>query len=67
MHPELFATRPMAGDVETQGELTLGATVFDRRRVPAWRHNLEVVIDMKKENVVDAIVDGLNRKFPREL
>lgn len=65
MHPELFATRPMAGDVETQGELTLGATVFDRRRVPAWRHNLEVVIDMQKEGVVDAIVHGLNRDFPR--
>ncbi|MBN1395251.1 MAG: nucleoside hydrolase [Pirellulales bacterium] len=60
IHPELFSTKPMAGDVETQGELTLGATVFDRRRAPAWRHNMEVVSDMRKEAVVKAIIDGLN-------
>jgi len=61
VHPELFTTRPMAGDVETQGELTLGATVFDRRRVPAWRHNMEVIVDMQKEAVMDAILHELNR------
>lgn len=56
---ELFTTKPMAGDVETQGELTVGATVFDRRRVPAWRHNMEVAVDMQKDSVVEAIVRGL--------
>lgn len=30
--PELLETREMGGDVETQGELTLDATVFDRRQ-----------------------------------
>ncbi|HJT32817.1 MAG TPA: nucleoside hydrolase, partial [Pirellulales bacterium] len=34
--PELFETERMAADVETQGELTLGATVFDRRSAPQW-------------------------------
>ena len=58
--PELFSTKPMAGDVETQGELTLGETVFDRRRVPAWRHNMEVALDVQRDAVVDAILARLN-------
>jgi purine nucleosidase len=58
--PELFTTRPMAGDVETQGELTLGETVFDRRRVPAWRHNMEVAVDVQRDAVVDVILARLN-------
>ncbi len=59
VHPELFTTKSMAGDVETQGELTVGATVFDRRRVPAWRHNMEVAVDMQKDAVVEAILRDL--------
>jgi hypothetical protein len=39
--------------------LTLGATVFDRRRVPAWRHNMEVAVDMQKEAIIDAILRNL--------
>ena len=58
--PELFTTKSMAGDVETHGELTAGATVFDRRRAPTWRHNMEVVTDMQKDAVIEAIIDGLN-------
>jgi inosine-uridine nucleoside N-ribohydrolase len=61
LHPDLFTMKAMAGDVETQGELTLGATVFDRRRVPAWRHNMEVAVDMQKEAVIEAIIQRLNR------
>jgi len=60
LHPELFTTREMAGDVETMGELTTGATVFDRRRVPIWRHNMEVAVDMQTDKVIEAIVRGLN-------
>lgn len=66
IRPELFSTKPMAGDVETQGDLTVGATVFDRRRAPAWRHNMEVVTEMRKEAVVKSIIDGLNGRFRRE-
>ena len=57
--PELFTTKSMAGDVETRGELTAGATIFDRRRVPAWRHNMEVAVDMHKDAVIEAIIRGL--------
>jgi purine nucleosidase len=59
IHPELFTTVEMAGDVETAGELTTGMTVFDRRRVPAWRHNLAVATEMHAEAVIDAIIRGL--------
>ncbi len=63
--PELFTTKPMAGDVETHGELTVGATVFDRRRVPAWRHNMEVAVEMQKDAVIETIIRGLNGEFPK--
>jgi inosine-uridine nucleoside N-ribohydrolase len=63
--PDLFTMKSMAGDVETQGELTMGATVFDRRRVPAWRHNMEVALDMQRDAVVDAIISALNRDVGR--
>ncbi|MCE5301771.1 MAG: nucleoside hydrolase [Planctomycetaceae bacterium] len=59
VHPELFTMKSMAGDVETQGELTAGATVFDRRRVPAWRHNMEVAVDVQRDAVVEAILHDL--------
>ena len=59
-HPELFTTQEMAGDVETLGELTVGTTVFDRRRVPAWRYNMEVAVDMQADGVIEAIIGGLN-------
>jgi len=58
-HPELFTTEEMAGDVETMGELTMGMTVFDRRRVPTWRHNMEVAMQMQADGVTEAILAGL--------
>jgi purine nucleosidase len=61
LRPELFTTVEMAGDVETVGELTTGATVFDRRRVPAWRHNMAVAHDMRAEAVSEEIIKGLNK------
>jgi len=59
IEPHLFTTEEMAGDVETMGELTIGMTVFDRRRVPAWRHNMEVATDMQVDAVTDAIIGAL--------
>ena len=56
---DLFTTKEMAGDVETMGELTAGMTVFDRRRVPAWRHNMDVAIDMQVEAVTESIIRSL--------
>ena len=58
-NPELFTTQDMAGDVEVRGDLTIGATVFDRRRVPAWRHNMEVATDMDVHKVAQQITHNL--------
>jgi purine nucleosidase len=60
LHPELFTFQGMAGDVETMGELTTGATVFDRRRVPAARHNMDVAVDMDVAGVVRQIIASLH-------
>lgn len=60
-HPELFVTQEMAGDVETKGDLTLGATVFDRRRIPAWRYNMEVAVDLDVARLTEQIVRNLHR------
>ena len=59
LHPELFKMEEMAADVETQGELTTGATVFDRRQIPQWRPNMEVAVDVDTAGVMDAIIRGL--------
>ncbi|MCA9186481.1 MAG: nucleoside hydrolase [Pirellulaceae bacterium] len=59
LHPELFETEPMAGDVETQGELTKGATVFDRRPRPEWQQNMEVATLVDVPAVIDGMIRGL--------
>ncbi|GMQ80118.1 MAG: nucleoside hydrolase [Planctomycetia bacterium] len=58
-HPSLFRTESMIGDVETAGCLTLGATVFDRRRVPEGQPNMEVALDIDAPAVLDRIVRRL--------
>jgi inosine-uridine nucleoside N-ribohydrolase len=61
LHPELFVTQEMAGDVETEGDLTVGATVFDRRRIPAWRRNMEVALDLDPAKVTHQIIHCLEQ------
>lgn len=59
LNPELFETEEMAGDVETLGELTRGATIFDRRDRRDWRNNMEVAVAADEASIVDCIVRGL--------
>lgn len=56
LHPELFTTERMAIDVETQGELTMGATVADRRPLPQWRHNVYMATKVDAAAVVDVVM-----------
>ncbi|MCO8125143.1 nucleoside hydrolase [Stieleria sp. TO1_6] len=44
VEPELFQWTEMAGKVETQGTLTCGMSVFDRRLRPEWNVNMEVTL-----------------------
>jgi purine nucleosidase len=55
-NPELFGMQPMAGDVETTGDLTTGATIFDRRHAPQWRHNMDVALELDAPAVIEAIM-----------
>jgi purine nucleosidase len=57
--PELFKMERMYGDVEIDGTLTYGATVFDRRRQPESQANMDVVVDMDAAAVTDCIIRGL--------
>ena len=57
---ELFTMQEMAGDVEIKGSLTTGATVFDRRRVPAWRCNMDVAVDMDAPKVIEQLLRCLD-------
>jgi purine nucleosidase len=61
LEPELFTTERMYGDVETDGTLTYGATVFDRRRNPDSRPNMDVAVDMDTSAVTERIVNRLTR------
>jgi|694.fasta_scaffold28953_4 inosine-uridine nucleoside N-ribohydrolase len=57
--PELFQFEDMAGDVETEGELTRGMTVFDRRVPQEWRSNLEVAVSLRVEAARQYLLDQL--------
>lgn len=59
MRPELFTVERMYGDVETEGMLTYGATVFDRRHQPDSQPNMDVAVDMDTKKVTECILRGL--------
>jgi purine nucleosidase len=60
LHPELFQTTELAGDVETSGDLTLGATIFDRRPNSPQRADIEVALEVDAAAVADCIVRSLS-------
>ncbi len=61
LRPDLFTTERMYGDVETDGTLTYGATVFDRRFLPESPPNMDVAVDMDTKAVTECILAGLTR------
>ncbi len=60
MHPELFTTKALYGEVEVTGELTHGATVFDRRPQPEGAPNMDVALELDAAAVRDCIFRGLD-------
>jgi purine nucleosidase len=58
-HPEWFETREMAADIELEGHLTRGMTVFDLRNVPEWPNNIDVVTKINTKSVLREIITGL--------
>lgn len=61
LEPILFETERLAGDVEVQGELTLGATIFDQRPTAEWRPNIDVATSVDSAGVIAAIMRGLKQ------
>jgi purine nucleosidase len=59
LHPEMFEIELAAADVELSGELTRGATVFDRRRIRQWRTNLAVATKVDVASAQDCILRGI--------
>ena len=65
IHGDLFETEEMAGDVETSGELTSGATIFDRRPNRQWLPNMEVAVGVDAAAIGDCLVRGLRNAEKR--
>ena len=59
LEPDLFTWRDMAGKVETRGELTRGATIFDQRVPRAWSENMEVATGVDRKEARAAIIRSL--------
>ena len=60
--PELFEMESMAGDVEVQGELSAGVTVFDRRPNRAWQKNMDVTCTVDatvaRQRIIKSLVNA---------
>jgi inosine-uridine nucleoside N-ribohydrolase len=61
VHPELLTTEAWPCDVETEGVLTHGATVIDRRRHSMERGRMDVAVKLDAKGAVDCIRRGLQR------
>ena len=60
-NPELFETEMLSGDVETEGELTSGMVVFDRRKssIREGRPNIDVALKADVTAMRDCVLRGL--------
>lgn len=59
LEPDLFQWTEMAGDVETQGYIARGATIFDRRQRRGWQYNMEVATEVDQSEIMAQIIRGL--------
>jgi inosine-uridine nucleoside N-ribohydrolase len=61
LHPELFEVKEYEADVETEGTLTTGMTIFDRRPQKPAHSNTEVAMQVNADGVLEAILKGLGQ------
>jgi inosine-uridine nucleoside N-ribohydrolase len=59
--PRLFKRSTLSVDVETEGLLTRGMTVFDRRQRHAGHNNAEALLDVDTQGVLDYFTQMLRR------
>ena len=55
--PSHFQFEKLAGVVETEGRFAAGMTLFDRRRIPSWRPNLSVALEVDHEAVLREVLE----------
>lgn len=60
VHPEIFTTQRIYGDVETSGSLTHGTTVLDRRHHTNQQPNLDVVVEIDVQAAIDCTLRMLD-------
>jgi inosine-uridine nucleoside N-ribohydrolase len=63
IRPELLVTEPMPVDVETEGMITYGATVIDRRPRTFDRPNMDVAVEIDAPAIVEGIMRSLRSSF----
>jgi inosine-uridine nucleoside N-ribohydrolase len=63
VHPEFLTTEPMPVDVETEGTLTYGATIVDRRARTHDRPNMDVAVDLDPAAITKFIKQSLQEGF----
>lgn len=61
LEPQIFERQSLTVDVETQGELTRGMTVFDRRRCSPSQPNIDVLTNVDAQSVFDFLARSLKR------
>lgn len=59
IHPDLISTEALPCDVETEGMITYGATVIDRRPRTFDRPNMDVAVEIDALAMVEAITRSL--------
>lgn len=57
----LFKRKALSVDVETEGHLTRGMTVFDRRNLPGRQINVEALLEVDCQGVLDYFTNALRR------
>lgn len=57
----LFKRKALSVDVETEGHLTRGMTIFDRRNLPARQINVEALLEVDAQGVLDYLTHALRR------
>lgn len=60
--PAIFTRQPLSIDVETDGQLTRGMTIFDRRQLKTWRPNIDVLIDVDAQGLHDYVMGTLRHR-----
>jgi inosine-uridine nucleoside N-ribohydrolase len=59
LEPQLFETEVLACDVETEGELTRGMLVVDRRPNREWRTNVSIATSLRVDSARQYLLDLL--------